>query len=436
MDAMSKKHTTKCSFCSKIYNESDLIAHKDSDGIQVQLCSTCSLTSAKIFGHIKKDEQYSAETNKATEQTDAGKDSELIRVLSPKQIFDELCKYVVGQDEYLRELAVFGFQHLARAKRFLEGEELSTLGKKSNLLVVGKSGCGKTWAITHLARVIGVPVAFGDATRLTEMGYVGEDIDDILRTLFMSSSSKMASVGICAIDELDKVCAKGTNDSVTRGGVQQALLKAIEGHKFEIFATGDKRSGSEKQIVDTRLIPFIGLGAFSGTALYDKKPQQRMGFRTTVQSSDLVKKPDLIQQIIKAGFYEEFINRFDCVHLINNLSVSDMIEILNNQNCGVIKSERERFQREGINLEVDEKAIRIIATKAFKDGIGGARSLSSHFHNILKGLEFDLFGTGKEVDATVYVDKAGEIKVQVKENDKALGIINNDVVILKVGATA
>jgi len=402
------EHKRTCSFCGKVVDKKDSISHFDQDGISCTVCRLCIATGAKIFGmrNLKED---------AGENNNGCPGAKDLKILTPKQIFTELEKHVIGQSALNKELAVFAFHHLSRAKRFLDGEDIATLGKKHNLMCVGKSGCGKSWSITQLARIIGVPVSFGDATRLTEMGYVGEDIDDILKGLFSSPKDKLGSVGIVVIDEVDKLVSRGKSEDVTRTGAQQAMLRALDGNQFEIFTTGDKRKSSEKMLIDTRMIPFICLGAFSDMDLCDKKSHQNIGFRRTASDITPQSESHLAQRIIEYGFSEEFINRFDNVHLINSLTVPDMIRILNNPNGGVIRNEVERFKCEGMNLEVKQEAVEAIATKAYAEGMGGARNLYSQLHTILKGVEFEYFGTGKQADVIVYADDVEGIKVRVKE---------------------
>jgi ATP-dependent Clp protease ATP-binding subunit ClpX len=416
--------TFKCSFCGQAVASINAILHRngDDDKDVVCLCRKCAAGAAHAFNfrNLKSDilnENPNSGNN--TKETCPAESSEQIQIKTPREIFSHLQRHVIGQDQYLKELSIFATQHLTRAKRFLEGEDISTLGKKKNILILGGSGCGKSWSITQLARIIGVPVSFGDATRLTEMGYVGEDIDDILRVLFSTSTGKLGAVGVCVIDEIDKVCrSRGKPDDVTHGAVQNAMLRALDGYQFEIFTSGDKRKSSEKMLIDTRMIPFICMGAFSDLEVYDKRIQERIGFRKTPPDSDAITETDLAHKIIAHGFYEEFISRFDSIHLINSLTVTDMIQILNNPNGGFIRNEKDRFKQQGINLEIKQDAVRAIATKAFDGGTGGARNLSSQLHGILKGIEFEYFGTGKQVDVIVYADDDGEIKLHVKENKK------------------
>ena len=342
---------------------------------------------------------------------------------TPLEIKEHLDGYVIGQDEAKETLSVAVYNHYLRLLNQGDGEDslsadISTELEKSNVLMAGPSGTGKTLLVKSLARVIGVPIVIADATTLTQAGYVGDDVDSVLQRLFEAAEGDVnrAEWGIVYIDEIDKLARTGSGGVAVRDvsgeGVQQALLKMVEGSQVKI-TKGDKRRGGEEVMIDTGNILFIVGGAFPGL---DKmigeriQPSKRgIGFNAVgIETSDEKKtnnelfaamSPEDFQQF---GIIPEFIGRFPIITFLEELDIDSLLRILQEPKNALVRQYRQLFKYQGVNLEFTDAALRRIAQKALDRGTG-ARGLRGIMESVLRKTMFDL--PSKEGIATCILDE-------------------------------
>src|SRR5213594_2081233 len=370
-----------CSFCGKSQRQvKKLIA-----GPGVYICDECIDLCNEII-----DEELTTPST-----------LDLDNLPRPKEIYSSLNDYVVSQEESKRTLSVAVYNHYKRVQMGTDDGDVEL--QKSNILLLGPTGCGKTHLAQTLARILNVPFAIADATALTEAGYVGEDVENILLKLIQAADFdiKKAETGIIYIDEVDKIARKADNPSITRDvsgeGVQQALLKILEGTVASVPPQGGRKHPHQEFLsIDTTNILFICGGAFSGLEKIIGKRigKNQVGFGADIKSKKSIESTELLSQVmpedlLSYGLIPEFIGRLPVVSAVHQLTRDDLITILTEPRNALVKQFQRFFSFDGIELVFSEEALACVADRALERETG-ARGLRSIIEEVLLDVQFEL----------------------------------------------
>ncbi|CAM1373202.1 ATP-dependent Clp protease ATP-binding subunit ClpX [Tenacibaculum xiamenense] len=394
---MSKEENLQCSFCGRKKSETDLLIA----GLDAHICDKCI---EQAYGIVQEE---------IAEAKTSGLSSDLT-LKKPKEIKAFLDEYIIGQDETKKAMSVAVYNHYKRLLQAVDDNNDVEI-EKSNIVLVGETGTGKTLVARTIAKMLNVPFSIVDATVLTQAGYVGEDVESILSRLLQAADYDVdkAEKGIVFIDEIDKIARKGDNPSITRDvsgeGVQQALLKLLEGAVVNVAPKGGRKHPEQKFIeVNTKDILFIAGGAFSGIdrVISKRLNMQAVGYSASIDE-DKIDESNLLQYIIPSdlknfGLIPEIIGRLPVLSHMNPLDAKTLRAILTEPKNSIIKQYAKLFAMDGVEFSVTEEALQFIVEKAIEYKLG-ARGLRSLCEAILTEAMFELPSTDEK---EFIVDKA------------------------------
>ena len=405
-----KKEIQKCSFCGKSESEvAKLITGPDAN-----ICDECIEACGMLIEDMELEMGESVEDNSFDDVT----------IMTPKEIKQRLDDYVIGQEAAKKVLAVSVYNHYKRIRN--KGKTGDVELQKSNVLLIGPTGTGKTLLAETLARTLHVPFAIADATTLTEAGYVGDDVENVLVRLLQAADYDVAAAerGIIYIDELDKVARKSENTSITRDvsgeGVQQALLKIVEGTEAQVPPQGGRKHPNQELVkINTKNILFIVGGAFEGLdkVIKSRSNKKVMGFGATVINEKNESEGEafmrvLPEDLVRQGIIPELIGRFPVITTLANLDEKALMKILTEPKNALVKQYKKFFELENVELEFEEKALKKMAELALKRKIG-ARGLRALMESAMLDLMY-------EIPSNPAVEKVRITEESVMDNSKAL----------------